>query len=252
MLIFRVPIYIFGILYNNRIMRCTWFPKVRIPLNCASFRRPMSPIPLTVSEWPIDLRGLAAGKKAAWGVRTRTNMRQQERASGERARVGKLKILGLLSRSLGSSLSVWSGLSFFPLFLSNTHWPTTETFGKFQAQSMEIKVSNAAFVLGGAATCSKGFVNCFLRVPQAVGQYCTALPCCPSKQGEFLENILQNLRNKWPPHPVDTSGIETWVKAAVIELLYLGTDSGRRRNTKLTLGRPPPPSLLVFLSGQKQ
>ena len=28
------------------------------------------------------------------------------------------------------------------------------------------------------------------------------LPCCPSKQGELLENILQNLRNKWPPHPV--------------------------------------------------
>ena len=77
------------------------------------------------------------------------------------------------------------------------------------------------------------------------------LPCCPTKQGEFLENILQNLRNKWPPHPVDTSGIETWVKAAVIELLYLGTDSGRRRNTKLTLGRPSPP-LPVFLSGQKQ
>ena len=28
------------------------------------------------------------------------------------------------------------------------------------------------------------------------------LPCCPSKQGEPLENILQNLRKKWPPHPV--------------------------------------------------
>jgi len=28
------------------------------------------------------------------------------------------------------------------------------------------------------------------------------LPCCPSKQGELLENILQNLWNKWPPHPV--------------------------------------------------
>ena len=27
------------------------------------------------------------------------------------------------------------------------------------------------------------------------------LPCCPSKQGELLENILQNLRNKWLPHP---------------------------------------------------
>ena len=26
---------------------------------------------------------------------------------------------------------------------------------------------------GGAATCSEGFVNCFLRVPQAVGPYCS-------------------------------------------------------------------------------
>ena len=25
------------------------------------------------------------------------------------------------------------------------------------------------YILGGAATCSEGFVNCFLRVPQAVG-----------------------------------------------------------------------------------
>ena len=28
------------------------------------------------------------------------------------------------------------------------------------------------------------------------------LPCCPRKQGELLENRLQNLQNKWPPHPV--------------------------------------------------
>ena len=28
------------------------------------------------------------------------------------------------------------------------------------------------------------------------------LPCKPYKQGELLENILRNLRNKWPPHPV--------------------------------------------------
>ena len=28
------------------------------------------------------------------------------------------------------------------------------------------------------------------------------LPCCPSKQGELLANLLQNLRNKWPPPPV--------------------------------------------------
>ena len=28
------------------------------------------------------------------------------------------------------------------------------------------------------------------------------LPCCPSKQREFSENILQNLQNKLPPHTV--------------------------------------------------
>ena len=41
MLIFRVPIYIFGIPYHHRIMSCIWFPTVRIPLTCASFRRPV-------------------------------------------------------------------------------------------------------------------------------------------------------------------------------------------------------------------
>ena len=29
------------------------------------------------------------------------------------------------------------------------------------------------YLLGGAATCSEGFVNVFLRVPQAVGLYCS-------------------------------------------------------------------------------
>ena len=28
------------------------------------------------------------------------------------------------------------------------------------------------------------------------------LPCCPSKKGELLEHILQNLPKKWPPHLV--------------------------------------------------
>ena len=28
------------------------------------------------------------------------------------------------------------------------------------------------------------------------------LHCCPSKQGELKENLLQNLWNKWPPHMV--------------------------------------------------
>ena len=33
------------------------------------------------------------------------------------------------------------------------------------------------------------------------------MPCCPSKQEELSENILQNLRNKWPPHPVVLSQV---------------------------------------------
>ena len=62
-------------------------------------------------------------------------------------------------------------------------------------------LSDSVTLPGGAATCSEGFVYFFLRVPQG----CLAvlqLPCYPSKQGELLENMLQNLRNKWPPHPV--------------------------------------------------
>ena len=66
---------------------------------------------------------------------------------------------------------------------------------------------DSGYVLGpffqeyvGAATCSEGFVNCFLRVG-LLG--CNAAAMLP-KQGELSENILvQNLRNKWPPHPVD-------------------------------------------------
>ena len=39
-------------------------------------------------------------------------------------------------------------------------------------------------LLGGAATCSEGFVNCFLRVPQAVGLYCSCHAAQASK-GNF-------------------------------------------------------------------
>ena len=31
-------------------------------------------------------------------------------------------------------------------------------------------------------------------------------PKIRKKQGELLENILQNLRNKWPPHPIHVQG----------------------------------------------
>ena len=51
---------------------------------------------------------------------------------------------------------------------------------------------------GGGATCSKGFVICFLKIPIAcVGSCCTA-----QWPGELSENILQNLRNKLRPHTV--------------------------------------------------
>ena len=48
--------------------------------------------------------------------------------------------------------------------------------------------------MGGAATCSEGLVIWFLKVPH---------PCLGSMAArELSENSLQNLRNKWPPHPV--------------------------------------------------
>ena len=40
---------------------------------------------------------------------------------------------------------------------------------------------------------SESFLGCWVILQ---------LPCWPSKQGELLDNILQNLQNKWPPHPV--------------------------------------------------
>ena len=46
---------------------------------------------------------------------------------------------------------------------------------------------------------SESFIGCW-----AVLQ----LPCCPSNQGEHSENILQNLRNKWPPHLVLWGDVE--------------------------------------------
>ena len=52
-------------------------------------------------------------------------------------------------------------------------------------------------VLGGAATCSEGFVNSFLKVTLVyLGNMAAAVQ--PSGPGELSENIF-----KWPPHPVD-------------------------------------------------
>ena len=54
------------------------------------------------------------------------------------------------------------------------------------------------FILGGAATCSEGFATCFLKVPVA----CLGSIAAAVQPGELSENILQNLRNKWPSHLV--------------------------------------------------
>ena len=60
-------------------------------------------------------------------------------------------------------------------------------------------------VQSGAATCSKAFVNKYLRVPQAIGLYCN----CTCKQGELSGNILQNLGNKLPLQTVQWTSKST-------------------------------------------
>ena len=50
-------------------------------------------------------------------------------------------------------------------------------------------------LLGGAATCSEGFLICFLKVPfDCLGSMAAAV-----MPGELSE---KNLRNKWLPHPI--------------------------------------------------
>ena len=50
-------------------------------------------------------------------------------------------------------------------------------------------------ILGGAATCSEGFLICFLKVPfDCLGSMAAAV-----MPGELSE---KNLRNKWLPHPI--------------------------------------------------
>ena len=57
-----------------------------------------------------------------------------------------------------------------------------------QAEMQRFQVGNeirvTCNVLGGAATCSEGFVNYFLRVPQTVGLYCSCHAAQASK-GNF-------------------------------------------------------------------
>ena len=60
---------------------------------------------------------------------------------------------------------------------------------------------------GGAATCSERFCKMFSESSPGCWPV-LQLPCCPSKQGKLSENILQNLRNKWPPHLVLWGDVE--------------------------------------------
>ena len=54
-------------------------------------------------------------------------------------------------------------------------------------------------VLGGAATCSKGFVICFRKKsPRLLRQHGSSSTV--QQPVELSKNILQNLQNKWPPH----------------------------------------------------
>ena len=69
----------------------------------------------------------------------------------------------------------------------------------------------------GAATCSEGFVYFFLKVPQAVGLYCSCHAAQASK-GNFKKKILQNLRNKWPPHPVEDCRLHLFQKSDSLEI----------------------------------
>ena len=61
------------------------------------------------------------------------------------------------------------------------------------------------------------------------------LPGCPSKQGELLEKILQNLRNKWPLHPVDT----ILIKLCYTDLISRFNDT---ENTSQQNGAKIPPN----------
>ena len=54
--------------------------------------------------------------------------------------------------------------------------------------STQLQDYAACLLPGGTATCSEGFVNNFLKVPQAFA--ILQLPCCPRKHGEHLENIF--------------------------------------------------------------
>ena len=98
----------------------------------------------------------------------------------------------------GLSLSVSVSLSLY----REGNYPTLLS----SVLSLSLSLSRAMpewllLVQAGAATCSKGFVKCFPRVPLALRLYCS----CHAAQGDkgnFQKNTLQNLWNKLPPQTV--------------------------------------------------
>ena len=76
--------------------------------------------------------------------------------------------------------------------LSNLHCAARER-GLHHSKS----AGSGSAVPGGAATCSEGFVKCFLRVPRLLG--CTAAAMLPKQaRGSFRKHVTK-------PHPVDCS-----------------------------------------------
>ena len=62
-------------------------------------------------------------------------------------------------------------------------------------------------ILGGAATCFKGFVNCFLRVTQAVALFCSSCHAMLPKQAKetFRTHITKPSKQvAAPPGTVET------------------------------------------------
>ena len=82
---------------------------------------------------------------------------------------------------------------------------------KMKALSVLLKITydventpHNVVVPGGAATCSEGFVVCFLKVPLACwGSMAAAVQ--PNSLGNSKKTSYKTSLNKCPPHPVHTS-----------------------------------------------
>ena len=57
------------------------------------------------------------------------------------------------------------------------------------------------YIHSGAATCRRGFVTCFLRVPQAVGLFCS---CNAARASKGNLQKTESLFYKLPPQTVGT------------------------------------------------